>query len=360
MERVRHGFWRRVEDARRELSAEADAKGVDVADVALIAPTQVGPADWERKLELVKRTVCGGQVPPDDAFELFLHVCRRSGLDPLMREAWLVERQGTWQPMAARDGYLAAAHRSGLLSGIQTVVYPEDASKPPTHATCTVWRRDWTAPVIVTVAFREYTTGRSTWSSKPRTMIGKVAEAHALRRAFSLHGTFTPDELPETDAARGNGRPAIDAKATPVQPEPDTSLDMGREEANAKADSEYLAALDAEAEKIITETYGSLDRDRAIAYWHKVSGVRETADAAIDRLRSRPGNTATDAQIKKISAMLTEHGIPDDQFRPWLRANFGVESRKSLVLGQVDKLVDVLSGPNAADIVASGKIPVPF
>lgn len=34
------------------------------------------------------------------------------------------------------------------------------------------------------VYFSEYTTGRNLWTSKPRTMIAKVAEMHALRSAF--------------------------------------------------------------------------------------------------------------------------------------------------------------------------------
>ena len=39
---------------------------------------------------------------------------------------------------------------------------------------------DYTA----TVYFDEYTKGRDLWKSKPRTMIAKVAEMHALRMAF--------------------------------------------------------------------------------------------------------------------------------------------------------------------------------
>jgi len=38
------------------------------------------------------------------------------------------------------------------------------------------------------VFFKEYTTGKNLWASKPMTMIAKVAEMHALRMAF-------PEEL---------------------------------------------------------------------------------------------------------------------------------------------------------------------
>lgn len=42
-----------------------------------------------------------------------------------------------------------------------------------------------------TVYFREYSTGKNLWSSKPRTMIAKVAEMHALRKAC-------PEELAQS------------------------------------------------------------------------------------------------------------------------------------------------------------------
>jgi len=168
----------------------------------------VPTAQWtQEQVDLIKRTcVPSGEAPPNDAFAVFLHVCKQTGLDPMLREAWLISRRAkdargnwvnTWQTMAGRDGYLAAAHRTGELRGITTRVYPEDASKPPTHATCIVHRAGWTAPVEVTVAFREYASQGPLWQGKPRTMIAKVAESHALRRAFSLHGTYSPEELPD-------------------------------------------------------------------------------------------------------------------------------------------------------------------
>ena len=49
------------------------------------------------------------------------------------------------------------------------------------------------------VYFSEYTTGRNLWSKKPRTMIAKVAEMHALRMAFpeELSKAFVEEEFNE-------------------------------------------------------------------------------------------------------------------------------------------------------------------
>lgn len=197
-------------------------------------PLAMGAWTWTpEQVDLIKRTcVPGGELPPTDAFAVFLHTCKATGLDPLLREAYLIKR-GTWdrdrgvmvyswQTMVGRDGYLAAAHRTRELRGIETTVYPEDHAQRPTHATCKVWRADWQGPVVVTVAFAEYVEckkdGAPTrmWATKPRTMIAKVAESHALRRAFSLHGTYAPEELPSEDAlAPSPERTAIDAVVTP-------------------------------------------------------------------------------------------------------------------------------------------------
>ena len=54
---------------------------------------------------------------------------------------------------------------------------------------------DYTA----TVYFSEYDKGRDNWKTKPRTMIAKVAEMHALRMAFpeELSETYIEDEFRE-------------------------------------------------------------------------------------------------------------------------------------------------------------------
>lgn len=333
-------------------------------------------ADWESKVDLVKRVCCGGKNPPLDAFDLFLHVCKASGLDPLLKEAWLVERRtknedgswsSTWQPMAGRDGYLAAAHRSGVFAGIQTTVYPEDAGKPPTHATCKVWRRDWTEPVITTVAFSEYRDDRSfLWKGKPRTMIAKVAEAHALRRAFSLHGTYTPDEIPEdeprTVAASAAPSGSVLAGATvtqtqralPAPPPPVPSDRAGDifdgvfpDEAKlVESDPVDLEALNQEAEYLIEQTIDEKDRDRARRHWAKGAGLAETAIAALERLRARVGKLITPAQLQKLCAMQSERGIDEEQMRAGLIREFGVSSRKSLTSAQASRAIESMEVPD--------------
>lgn len=248
----------------------ADTK---LAPIASIAPT------WTREqIELIKRTcVPAGDVPTDEAFKVFLHICANARLDPLLKEAYLIKRSAkdargnwidSWQTLVGRDGYLAAAQRTGEFRGIQTRVYPEDVTESPTHATCEVWREGWPQPVNVTVVFGEYVQltreGRPTrfWAEKPRTMIGKVAQAQALRLAFSLHGTYSPEELPEEEV-----RPVVVSLPAPTAaalPAPEvTPVAETVKSATAKAVFARLGAL-------------GWSKDEQGEFCHRVTGKSRT------------------------------------------------------------------------------------
>lgn len=74
--------------------------------------------------------------------------------------------------------------RSGV-TGKDEPIYVDD--KDGAIITCSVTIHKTTNGVTgkftALVYFKEYTTGKNLWSSKPRTMIAKVAEMHALRMA---------------------------------------------------------------------------------------------------------------------------------------------------------------------------------
>lgn len=73
--------------------------------------------------------------------------------------------------------------------------------KPELVAECTVWRRDSSKPFTGQVAYSEYcqktADGKPTkfWAEKPETMLKKVAESQVLRKAFNIHGVFSPEEM---------------------------------------------------------------------------------------------------------------------------------------------------------------------
>lgn len=107
------------------------------------------------------------------------------------------------------------ARKIGMRSGVVGKSAPifEMDNKKIIACTITVKRKvngvvgEWTA----TVYFDEYTTGRQLWNSKPRTMIAKVAEMHALRMACpeELSQTYSEEELDKEKEATDFDRSEI-------------------------------------------------------------------------------------------------------------------------------------------------------
>jgi phage recombination protein Bet len=148
----------------------------------------------EKKIALIKAKVAGNCT--DTEFELLLYMADKYKLDPLLRQIWAVKfGDRPAQIYAGRDGFLEIAHRSGHFDGMQTVVNYSSDGKTIESATCTVWRNDMTHPFVANVLFKEYNTGKNLWLDKPAVMIGKVAESVCLRKAFSVSGLYSPEEM---------------------------------------------------------------------------------------------------------------------------------------------------------------------
>lgn len=72
----------------------------------------------------------------------------------------------------------------GGVNGKSAPTYVEDESGNIISCSVTVFKKGGhEGGYTATVYFKEYSTGKNLWVSKPRTMIAKVAEMHALRMA---------------------------------------------------------------------------------------------------------------------------------------------------------------------------------
>lgn len=187
------------------------------------------PSKWSREdIDLIKKTVCPQGIPDGD-FKLFIAKCQASGMNPLLGEAFCVERN---QNIGTRDnpkwikvytftpgeqGMEARADDFADYRGINAAaVYEKDkiiidaAARKVEHlfdpskdrgriigAWALVDRAGRTTPVEF-VRFDEYYDDRNPqWKSRPATMIVKCARAAALRRAYpnKFDGIFAREEL---------------------------------------------------------------------------------------------------------------------------------------------------------------------
>ncbi len=169
-------------------------------------------------------------------------VARELCLNPITKEIFFVNRRqkigDKWfnkvEPMVGRDGFLSIAHRTNQFAGIETtacireVPMLEDGEWRIKHqlvAECSVWRKDCNRPFTAQVAYNEYcqknAEGSPTkfWAEKPETMLKKVAESQALRKAFNIHGVYCPEEV-GADFEMANGEivgQTIEADCTRIE-----------------------------------------------------------------------------------------------------------------------------------------------
>lgn len=93
------------------------------------------------------------------------------------------------------------ARKQGMRSGVVGVSEPVYEMEGDKILSCsvTVKRKidEYVGEYTAKVYFSEYTTGKNLWTSKPRTMIAKVAEMHALRKACpeELAQAYVEEEL---------------------------------------------------------------------------------------------------------------------------------------------------------------------
>jgi hypothetical protein len=95
------------------------------------------------------------------------------------------------------------ARKVGMRSGVVGKSEPVYEEKDGRIISCTITIRKKFGEIIgnftATAFFSEYTTGKNLWTSKPRTMIAKVAEMHALRMACpeELSQMYMKEEMDE-------------------------------------------------------------------------------------------------------------------------------------------------------------------
>lgn len=137
--------------------------------------------------------------------KIFFYTCQALGLNPLLNEICAVPYKdrttgmSTMSIQVMRDGFLSIAHRSGKFAGLESGVKVDDNGKI-IFGWAKVYHKDFSQPVYQEADFEEYNApekgGKPTlWKSKPKTMIKKVAESMALRKAFNVNGVYAPEEM---------------------------------------------------------------------------------------------------------------------------------------------------------------------
>jgi phage recombination protein Bet len=178
--------------------------------------TELATQDYsQEKVNLIKQLVAKDCT--DLELELFLYTCRKTGLDPLARQIYAIKRGGKMSIQTGIDGYRVIADRTGLLAGISDPIHTEpEGGKYPLTATVTVRKviPNGIADFTATARWGEYNAGGPMWQKMPFLMLGKCAEALALRKAFpaDLSGVYTAEEMAQAGPDDSEQRDAVFAE----------------------------------------------------------------------------------------------------------------------------------------------------
>jgi phage recombination protein Bet len=172
----------------------------------------------------------------NDELRLFIAVCGRTGLDPFSRQIYFVKYGDQGSIQTGIDGFRAISERSGQYAGMDPPEWcGEDGewvnlwtrSDPPFAARVTIYRKDWTRPIIATARWSAYSQTNKMWQRFGVEMLAKCAESLARRQAFAndLSGPYTVDEMRQAEESRdprrnglqGRGAAAPESAASVVE-----------------------------------------------------------------------------------------------------------------------------------------------
>lgn len=204
----------------------------------------------EEQKQLIMETVAKGAS--ENEVKLLFHVAKKYKLDPLLKEIWCIKmlEKSPAVITTSRDGYLSIAHRSGQLDGLQSGTILNEQGQL-IKAWCEVWRKDMSHSFKSEVNYGEYYKNNNVWNTYPSAMLIKVAEVFALKRAFSISGLVTEEEMGFTSIAESDESEAEEniTEGEVVEPTPTEEVSANDEAIN------YLigAKLDVDNAKTLEE-----------------------------------------------------------------------------------------------------------
>ena len=217
-------------------------------------PQETAIVEYESNGEVVKISpntvrkylVSGDGNVTDEEVMMFMSLCRYQHLNPFLKEAYLIKFGSSPATIVTgKDVFTKRARRNKDYAGKQAgIIVLNEETNVITEREGTfylpnekivggwakVFIKGYTEPEYVAVSFDEYAGKKkdgslnSNWSSRPGTMIRKVALVQALREAFpeDFNGMYAPEEMGNAGEVVLNdeGPAEVVVESKDVTPEP--------------------------------------------------------------------------------------------------------------------------------------------
>jgi phage recombination protein Bet len=246
----------------------------------LAAPSPVVTSD---QMALIKSTIAQGAT--DTELQLFFYDCKRQGVHPLDRLIHFTKRGGKYTPITSIDFMRQRAAQTGECAGIDDALYTGEPKTADFCASVTVYRlvQGQRSAFAASARWLEYKPEANDfmWRKMPFVMLGKCAEALALRKGFpqQLAGLYTTEEL---DQARDREQGDSPSLPSPISEAQRKRLFAIATKAGWKDKAEMRQELVQQFG--VHETAAiTLDQYEEICAWfEKPPQARETTEAEID------------------------------------------------------------------------------
>jgi len=169
--------------------------------------------------------VPSGTNVTDQEVIMFLNLCRYQGLNPFLREVYLVKYgNNPASIVTGKEVFTKRAMMNPLFAGLEAGITVQHGDKVARRegslllqgevllgGWAKVHLKEHAVPFYDEVSFGEYSGTGPLWKSKPATMIRKVAIVHALREAFpeQFEGLYSPEEINTVDASKLPEKPVV-------------------------------------------------------------------------------------------------------------------------------------------------------